>query len=85
VAKYRVLIKASAAKELETLPKKDRAAIAKRITALGDDPRPSGCQKLSGDQKYSIRQGPYRILYVIEDEKIVVVVVKIGHRRDVYR
>lgn len=85
MAKYRVLIKASAAKELEKLPKKDRAAVAKRILALGDEPRPPGCQKLSGGEKYRIRQGTYRILYIVEDDKIVVVVVKIGHRRDVYR
>ena len=85
MAKYRVLIKASAAKELEALPKKDRGAVAKRIEALGDNPRPPGCQKLSGDDKYRIRQGSYRILYIIEDEEIVVVVVRIGHRRDVYR
>jgi mRNA interferase RelE/StbE len=85
VAKYRVLIKTSAAKELEKLPKKDRATVAKRIMALGDDPRPPGCQKLSGDEKYRIRQGTYRILYTVEDDGVVVVVVKIGHRRDVYR
>ena len=85
MARYRVRIKASAAKELEALPKKDRVAVVKRIEALGDDPRPRGCQKLSGDEKYRIRQGSYRILYMIKDEEIVVVVVKIGHRRDVYR
>ena len=85
MAKYRVLIKASAAKELEKLPKKDRAVVARRIRALGGDPRPPGCQKLSGDEKYRIRQGTYRILYIVEDERIVVVVVKIGHRREVYR
>ena len=85
MARYRVLIKTSAAKELEALPTKDRRLVAKRILALGDDPRPPGCQKLSGDEKYRIRQGPYRILYTVEDDKVVVVVVKIGHRRDVYR
>ena len=85
MAKYRVLIKASAAKELEALPRKHRVALARRIDALGGDPRPPGCQKLSGDEKYRIRQGSYRILYIIEDRDIVVVIVKIGHRRDVYR
>lgn len=85
MARYRVLIKASAAKELEALPKKDRIAVARRIKALGENPHPPGCQKLSGDEKYRVRQGAYRILYIIEDEEIVVVVVKVGHRRDVYR
>ena len=85
MAKYRVLIKASAAKELEVLPRKDRVAVARRIDDLGGDPRPPGCQKLSGDEKYRIRQGSYRILYIIEDRDIVVVIVKIGHRRDVYK
>jgi mRNA interferase RelE/StbE len=85
VEKYRVLIKTSAARELEALPTKDRKLVVKRIQALGDNPRPPGCQKLSGEEKYRVRQGPYRILYLIEDDEIIVVVVKIGHRREVYR
>ena len=84
MAKYKVLVKTSAAKELDALPKKDRKLVAKRIESLGDNPRPPGCQKLSGEDKYRVRQGPYRILYLIEDDEIIVVVVKIGHRRDVY-
>ena len=85
MARYRVLIKSSAVKELEALPKKDRKLVAKRIESLGENPRPSGCQKLSGEEKYRVRQGPYRILYLVQDEEIIVIVVKIGHRRDVYR
>jgi mRNA interferase RelE/StbE len=85
VEKYKVLIKTSAARELEALPTKDRKLVARRIQALGDNPRPPGVQKLSGEEKYRVRQGPYRILYLIEDDEIIVVVVMIGHRREVYR
>lgn len=56
-----------------------------RIGALATDPRPRGAQKLSGEEKYRIRQGDVRILYAIDDQEAVVTVVKIGHRRDVYR
>jgi len=81
-----VVIKPSAAKEIEAISnKKDRQRMVKRIAALGDDPRPPGFQKLSGKDRYRIRQGVYRIIYSIEDRELVVVVVKVGHRRDVYR
>ncbi len=85
MASYRVEIKRSAAKELEALPAKDRRRIVSKIGALARDPRPSGSEKLSGREKYRLRQGTYRILYAIEDEVQLVTVVKIGHRRDVYR
>jgi mRNA interferase RelE/StbE len=85
VAKYKILLKASAAKELEALPKPDRLRIIGRIKALADNPRPMGCEKLTGEEKYRVRQGVYRILYEIHDDIIIVVVVKIGHRREVYR
>lgn len=85
MARCSVLIEKTAAKELEALPKKDRKLVAKRIAALGDEPRPPGSQTLSGEEKYRVRQGPYRILYLIEDDEIIVVVVKSGHRREVYR
>lgn len=85
MAKYKVLIKKPAVKELEALPMKDRKLVAKRIQALGNNPRPPGCKKLSGEEKYRVRQGPYRILYLIEDDEIIVIVVKVGHRRDVYK
>jgi mRNA interferase RelE/StbE len=67
VASYSVLIKASAAKELEQLPEKPRRQIAKRIQALSDQPRPSGCEKLTGDDLYRMRQGDYRVVCSIED------------------
>lgn len=85
MASYKVLIRRSAAKELEGVPLKDRRRVVARIEALGDDPRPPGVQKLSGEEKYRLRQGDYRILYEIEDADRVVTIVRIRHRRDAYR
>jgi mRNA interferase RelE/StbE len=85
VASYRLFIKPSAGKEIEALPKQDRRRIVAKITSLSHDPRPPGCEKLSGHDQYRLRQGNYRILYEIQDLDLVVVVVKVGHRRDVYR
>ena len=80
------MIKPSAVKEIEAIsPKKDRQRIVGRITKLADNPRPPGCEKLSGQEKYRIRQGRYRIVYSIEDQDLIVYVVKVGHRKDVYR
>jgi mRNA interferase RelE/StbE len=85
VASYRLFIKASAAKELEALPARDRKRVATRIARLASDPRPPGVEKLSGQEKFRLRQGAYRVLYAIADNERSVVIVKIGHRRDVYR
>jgi len=85
VASYSLEIKRSAAKELAQLPPKDRGRIVARIQALADDARPVGAEKLSGQERYRVRQGDYRILYEIEDQVLRIMVVKIGHRRDVYR
>lgn len=82
---YSLLIKASAAKELEATPKKDRKRLTERIKGLATSPRPPGWEKLSGEEKYRIRQSDYRVLYSIEDASSTVIVVKIGHRREVYR
>ena len=82
---YRVLIKRSAAKELEDLAVGDRRRVVARIRALGKDPRPHGPEKLSGQDRYRIRQGTLRILYEVDDRDPSVTVVKVGHRRDVYR
>jgi len=84
MAKYRITIKKTAAKELEAIPKKDLQRIIKRIRALADDPRPHGSQKLSGQEQYRIRQGDYRIIYSIEDRDSLVDIFKIGHRREIY-
>lgn len=85
MAKYRLEIKRSAAKELEALPTKDRTRVVARIQALAADPRPVGVEKLSDQERYRIRQGDYRILYEIHDEVLLIMVVKVGNRRDIYR
>jgi mRNA interferase RelE/StbE len=86
VGRYRVLIKPSAVKEIEAIPRKgDRQRIVKRIEGLAEEPRPVGCQKLSGQDRYRLRQGQYRIVYAVEDDLLTVYVVRVGHRKDVYR
>ena len=85
MASYRLVIKPSASKELEGLPKQDRKRVVARIEGLAKVPRPVGCEKLSGNEQYRLRQGNYRILYSIDDNILIVAVVKIGHRKDVYR
>lgn len=82
---YRLLIKPSAARELEDLSRKDRARVVQRISQLATEPRPPGSEKLSGHDQYRLRQGDFRIVYSIDDAEPSVLVVKVGHRRDVYR
>ena len=83
--KYKLFFKKSVKKDLLTIPTKDLKRILKKIELLGYDPRPSGCEKLSGQEKYRLRQGAYRIIYSIQDYELTVWVVKIGHRKDVYK
>ena len=85
MASYRLLIKPSAAKELEGLPLMDRRRVVARMQGLSDQPRPPGCEKLTGHDLFRIRQGNYRILYEVQDHDLTVTIFKIGHRRDVYR
>ena len=86
MARFEILIKRSAAKEIEAISRKeDRQRIVRKIHQLAEDPRAPGCQKLSGRDRYRIRQGPYRIVYSVEDDRLIVYVVKVGHRSDVYR
>ena len=85
MARYRLIFKKSVAKDLRDVPGKDVARILKRIKALSGDPRAPGCERLSGQERYRVRQGAYRIIYEIEDDVLVVVVVKVGHRSGVYR
>jgi mRNA interferase RelE/StbE len=87
VAEYRLLIKPSAAKEIEAVgQKKDRQRIVNRIRALASEPRPAGSEKLAGaEERYRVRQGQFRIVYAIDDASRTVEVVKVGHRREVYR
>lgn len=83
---YRLLIKKSAADELAGgIPKKDLAKIVRRIRDLGNNPRPSGCRKLSGQNRYRLRQGDYRIVYAVNDARRIIEVYKIGNRREIYR
>ena len=85
MASYRVFFRESVRKDLRGLPGPDLARILERIRALADDPRPPGCEKLTGADRYRVRQGDYRIVYSIQDDRLEVWVVKVGHRRDVYR
>jgi mRNA interferase RelE/StbE len=87
VAAYEIQITGAAAKELDALPrKKDRQAVASRILGLAEEPRPPGCVKLAGDEElYRIRQGPYRIVYAIEDDRLIVIVIRVADRKEVYR
>ena len=86
MARYRLEIKHSAAHEIEGLPtKKVRRLIVEPIGKLAADPRPSGCEKVAGIDCYRVRQGPYRIVYEVDDATRIVRVVKVGHRREVYR
>lgn len=85
MGKYKIEIKKSAVKEIESLPRKDIRVVLSKIQALGDDPHPHDCKKLSSQEKYRVRCGDYRILYSIEDKVLVVYVVKVAHRKDVYR
>jgi mRNA interferase RelE/StbE len=80
-----VHIKQAAAKEIEALPRRDRARIVACIRDLSDDPRGPASTKLSGRPAYRIRQGNFRVVYTIDDEERVVMVVVVAHRRDAYR
>jgi len=81
---YRLQFKRSLAKDLRSIPDPDVERILSRIDALGDDPRPRGCEKLTDRPCYRIRQGPYRILYEIQDDARVITVVKVAHRSAAY-
>lgn len=85
MGKYKVEIKKSAVKEIKQLPKKDLKKVLAKIGSLSENPRPVDCKKLSAQEKYHIRCGDYRILYLIKEEALIVYVVKVGHRKDVYR
>jgi len=82
---YKIVVKASAAGELERTPRKDLLRIVRRVTSLAEDPRPSGCEKLSALERYRVRQGDYRIVYSVDDAARTVVIFKIGHRKEIYR
>lgn len=85
MANYEIQFKKSVAKDLRSIPKNDVRKILERIDALAVNPRVEGCIKLSGQERYRTRQGVYRIIYEVKDAEIVVVVVKVGHRSQVYK
>ena len=81
--RYSLEVRKSVEKDLKAIPVPDRVRILQRIQTLADDPRPPGSKKLSGQERYRLRQGNFRILYEIEDQKLIIVVVKVGNRRDI--
>ncbi|HPA77234.1 MAG TPA: type II toxin-antitoxin system RelE/ParE family toxin [Kiritimatiellia bacterium] len=85
MARYEVVLRKSVLKDLGSIPKKDVARIMSAIGTLANNPRPPQSRKLSGQERYRLRQGVYRIIYSIEDKQLIVCVVKVGHRREVYR
>ena len=85
MASYSVLVKRSVYKTLEVLPKADVRRLTDAMIRLADDPHPPQSKKLTNDDRYRLRVGAYRILYTIEDAVLIVIVVKVGHRREVYR
>lgn len=85
MGEYKIFFKESVEKDLRSIPKKDLKKILTRIKALAKDPRPPGYEKLSSQEKCRVRQGAYKIIYSIQDHELTVWVVKVGHRKDVYR
>lgn len=85
MARFELRFKPSVAKDLRGVPSADVRRILERIEALRDDPRPEGSERLAGQTLWRIRQGRYRIVYSIDDLHIVVEVIRIGHRREIYR
>jgi len=83
MAAYKIHFKTSVEKDFATIPKKDLKKILKRIKGLVENPRPWGCEKLTGQERYRLRQGRYRIVYSIQDDELTVWVVKVGHRKDI--
>jgi mRNA interferase RelE/StbE len=84
MAKYEIVFKRSVYKDLRPIPKAGVKRILQRIDTLADNPRGPDCEKLSGQERYRVRQGVYRIVYEIEDHRLIVIVVKVGHRGQVY-
>jgi mRNA interferase RelE/StbE len=85
MAQYKVIIRKSVSKDLKRIPRKDVQRILKAIKTLSQNPRPLQSKKLSGEEKYRLRCGVYRVLYEIHDKELIVCIVRTRHRRDVYR
>lgn len=84
MARFEVVFKRSVYKDVRQIPKSDLKRIFERIDSIADDPRGPGCEKLSGQERYRVRQGVYRIVYEIVDDQPIIAIVKIGHRGQVY-
>ena len=86
MATYRIEVSATAERQLRSLPRSDQVRVLRVIQALSADPRPRGCRKLSGhDDVFRVRVGRYRVLYSIENRRLVIIVLKVGDRKDIYR
>ncbi len=85
MAQYKVFFKKSVEKDFKSIPKKELLKILSKIEALQDNPRPVGCEKLTGHERYRLRQGKYRIVYSIQDNELTIWIVKVGHRREIYQ
>lgn len=85
MAVYKIFFRRSVFKDLAKIPKNELRRIIKKIEKLGHDPRPQGCEKISGQERFRIRQGNYRIIFSVQDDELTIWIVKIGHRRKIYR
>ncbi|MGD0855999.1 MAG: type II toxin-antitoxin system RelE/ParE family toxin [Dehalococcoidia bacterium] len=85
MGEYKVYFKDSVEKDFRVIPKKDIKKILQRIKSLTSDPHPSGCEKLTGQERYRVRHGRYRIVYSIQDTELTIWIVKVAHRKDIYR
>ena len=85
MAEYKVYFRESVEKDFRAIPKKDVSKILHRIESLAVAPRPLGGEKLTGQERYRVRQGQYRIVYSVQDKEFTVWIVKVGHRKNVYR
>jgi len=85
MGRYKIVFRKSVLTDLRPIPNRDVKRILNTIDSLSEDPRPPGCEKLSGQERFRVRQGNYRIVYEIRDDEIVVIIVKIGHRKNIYR
>jgi len=85
MASYSLAFKKSVAKDLRSIPNNDVERILSRINSLQENPRAEGCVKLSNQEKYRVRQGIYRIVYEIQDTELIILVVKVAHRAQVYK
>lgn len=85
MVEYKIFFKKSVYKELSAIPRTDLQRILKKIDSLRSNPRPQGCEKLSHEERYRLRQGNYRIVYSIQNDVLTVWIIKVAHRKEVYR